>query len=88
MNPAVPIAASPSEFPMPETFYIVDGHYNAYRSFYALRGPNRLSAPDGRPTGAVFIFTRMLLSLIQKQQPNHIAFAFDPKGPTAQAHAG
>lgn len=67
---------------MAERFYIIDGHYNAYRSYYAIRGPNRLSSPDGRPTGAVYIFTRMLLSLLEKRQPAYVAVAFDPKGPT------
>ena len=67
---------------MAGSFYIIDGHHAAYRAYFALRGKEGFYAPDGRPTGAVFIFTKMLISLLNKRNPDNIACAFDPKGPT------
>ncbi len=61
---------------MPETLYLIDGHAQIYRAFYAIEG---LTAPDGRPTGAIFGFVRMLLDLLRRHDPDYIAAAFDPK---------
>jgi DNA polymerase-1 len=61
---------------MPETLYLIDGHAQIYRAFYAIEG---LTAPDGRPTGAIFGFVRMLLDLLRRHEPDYVAAAFDPK---------
>ncbi len=58
---------------------LVDGHSNLYRAFYAVRG---LSAPDGRPTGAVYGFLRMQHKLLRELEPTHVAVAFDAGGET------
>ncbi|MFO7898202.1 MAG: DNA polymerase I [Planctomycetota bacterium] len=59
---------------MSEKFFLIDGHAHCYKSFYAIR---HLSAPDGRPTNAAFGFTRMILNLLKKEEPDYIAAAFD-----------
>jgi len=64
---------------MAETFFIIDGHSHLFRAFYAVRG---LTAPDGRPSNAVFGFTSMLRKLIADHNPDYLAVAFDLPGPT------
>ena len=64
---------------MSERFFVVDGHSHLFRAFYAVHG---LTAPDGRPSNAVFGFTAMLRKLISDQQPDYLAVAFDLPEPT------
>ena len=59
--------------------YIIDGNSYIYRAFYAVRG---LSTSAGQPTNAVFGFVNMLLKVIKEKEPDLLAIAFDPKGPT------
>ena len=61
------------------TVFLIDGSSQMYRAFHAIRG---LTAPDGRPTNAVFGFVNMLRKLIADHQPALIAAAFDVRGPT------
>ena len=61
------------------TVFLIDGSSQMYRAFHAIRG---LSAPDGRPTNAVFGFVTMLRKLIADHRPALIAAAFDVRGPT------
>ncbi len=53
---------------------IVDGHAYAYRAFHAIR---QLSAPDGRPTNAIFGFIKMLGKLRAALQPTHGIVVWD-----------
>ena len=62
-----------------DTVFLIDGSSQMYRAFHAIRG---LTAPDGRPTNAVFGFVNMLRKLIADHQPALIAAAFDVRGPT------
>lgn len=62
---------------MPKTLYIIDGHAQIYRAFYALEG---LTAPDGRPVNAIFQFTRMLIHLIKEKNPDYLIVVFDAPG--------
>ena len=50
-----------------------------YRAYHAIRG---LTAPDGRPTNAVYGFVTMLRKLIDDHHPDYIAASFDLPGPT------
>ncbi len=59
--------------------YLIDGHAQIYRAFYAVEG---LRSPDGRPTNAIFQFTRMLIHLIREQKPDYLAACFDAPGKT------
>jgi DNA polymerase-1 len=53
---------------------IVDGHAYAYRAFYAIRS---LSAPDGRPTNAIYGFVKMLEKMRATVQPSHLVVVWD-----------
>ncbi len=65
---------------MAKTLYIIDGHSQIYRAYYA---PFRdLTSPDGEPTRATYVFCSMLLKLIQERRPDYLAMALD--GPTAK----
>jgi DNA polymerase-1 len=59
--------------------FLVDGHALAYRAFYAI--PN-LTAPDGRPTGAILGFLRKLMRVIREAKPDGLIVVFDGHGPT------
>src|SRR3954449_12034886 len=61
--------------PKSKTFYIIDGHAQIYRAFFA---PFReLSSPSGEPTKATFVFTQMLLNLIDQRKPDYLAMVID-----------
>ncbi|MDH4164569.1 MAG: DNA polymerase I [Nitrospirota bacterium] len=62
-----------------KTLYIIDGNSYIYRAFYAVRG---LTSSKGLPTNAIFGFANMLMKVVKDKQPDMIAVAFDPKGPT------
>jgi len=53
---------------------LLDGNSLLYRAFFALPP---MSAPDGRPTNAVYGFMNMLLRLVADEPPDYIAVAFD-----------
>jgi len=60
---------------MPRSFYVIDGHAQIYRAFYA---PFReLSSPAGEPTKATFVFAQMLLNLVEQRKPDFLAMAID-----------
>ncbi|HEY4056254.1 MAG TPA: 5'-3' exonuclease H3TH domain-containing protein, partial [Kofleriaceae bacterium] len=72
---------------MPERLYIVDGHGYIFRAHYGLmnisRGERqqvRLSTSEGMPTGALYVFTRMLMRLEEDNEPKRIVCVFDHKG--------
>src|SRR3990172_6392821 len=62
-----------------QKLFIIDGNSYIYRAFYAIRS---LSTSHGLPTNAVFGFANMLLKGIKEKNPDLLAIAFDPKGPT------
>ncbi|MDX2091838.1 MAG: DNA polymerase I [Kofleriaceae bacterium] len=71
---------------MPERLYIVDGHGYIFRAHYGLmnisRGERRevrLSTSEGMPTGALYVFTRMLMRLEEDNAPKRMAVVFDDK---------
>jgi len=60
---------------MADTLYIIDGHSQIFRAYYA---PFRnLTSPAGEPTRATFVFTTMLLNLIAQRKPDYLAMAMD-----------
>jgi DNA polymerase-1 len=59
--------------------FIIDGNSYIYRAFYAIRN---LSTSTGFPSNAIFGFANMLLKVIKEKDPDLLAIAFDPKGPT------
>ena len=71
---------------MAERLYIVDGHGYIFRAHYGLmnisRGERkevRLSTSEGMPTGALYVFTRMLMRLEEDNAPARMACVFDDK---------
>jgi DNA polymerase-1 len=61
--------------PMPKTFYIIDGHAQIYRAYFA---PFRdLTSPTGEPTRATFVFTQMLMNLVENRKPDYLAMVID-----------
>lgn len=61
--------------------FIIDGHALAYRAYFAfIRNP--LTNSKGENTSAVYGFTRMLLQLLNKYRPEHLAVVFDSEEET------
>lgn len=70
----------------PPRLLLIDGHALAYRAYFALmrRG---FTTRDGRPTGAIFGFVKMMLEAIGKLRPTCLAVAFDRAAPTFRHEA-
>ena len=60
---------------MKKSFYLIDAMAFAFRAFHAI-GAN-LTDHQGRPTNAVYGFTRILLKILREQNPDFIAVVFD-----------
>lgn len=58
---------------------LLDANSLIHRAYHALPS---LSNSKGQATGAIYGFLNILLSLIKKENPTHLAAAFDLKGPT------
>ncbi len=64
--------------------YLIDGHALAYRTYFALAGvggESRWMTRAGEPTAGTYGFTSVLLRLLEQDNPEYLAVAFD-KGPT------
>lgn len=60
---------------MSKTLYVIDGHAQIYRAYYA---PFRnLTSPTGEPTRATYVFCQMLLNLLRDRKPDYLAMALD-----------
>jgi DNA polymerase-1 len=59
--------------------YVVDGHSQLFRAYHAV---GYLSTSTGVPTQAVLILSTMLWKLVREEQPDYLAIAWDPPGPT------
>jgi DNA polymerase I len=72
---------SPNSQPL---LLLIDGHSLAFRSYYAFskgkKGPLRTST--GIPTSVCFGFLNSLLQVIEKENPQFLAIAFDTKDAT------
>jgi len=64
---------------MTRALYVVDGHSNIFRAYHAME---YLSTSRGQPTHAILILSTMLWKLIREEQPEYLAIALDPPGPT------
>ena len=61
--------------PKSKSFYIIDGHAQIYRAYFA---PFRdLSSPTGEPVKATYVFTQMLLNLIEQRKPDYLCMVID-----------
>ncbi len=58
------------------TLLLIDGHSLAFRAFYALPVES-FTTRDGQHTNAIHGFLAMLIMLLQRENPTHLAVAFD-----------
>ena len=58
------------------TLLVIDGHSLAFRAFYALP-VDSFQNREGQHTNAIHGFISMMLNLLQKEKPTHLAVAFD-----------
>ena len=65
---------------MPDSVYLIDGHAQIFRAYYARMGP--LNAPSGEPTRATHVFWQMLLNLLRDRQPDYLAVVLDTSDET------
>lgn len=63
-----------------EKLVIIDGNSLIYRAFYAL--PPSMKTARGEHTNAIYGFLSMLFKLLEEEQPEYIAVAVDPPGPS------
>ena len=61
--------------------FLLDAYALIYRSYYAFIKNPRVDS-KGRNTSAIFGFVNTLEEVLRKEDPTHIAVAFDPPGPT------
>lgn len=66
--------------------FLIDGHAQIFRMYYAfMRRP--MVNSKGVDTSILFGFTKMLLELIAREKPTHLAVAFDPPAKTFRHEA-
>lgn len=69
-----------------QKIFLIDGHSQIFRMYYAfMRRP--MVNSKGEDTSILFGFTKMLLELIAKEHPTHLAVAFDPPAKTFRHEA-
>lgn len=62
--------------------YLIDGMSVVFRAYHAMSRSGLKSPITNEPTYAVFAFTNILTSLIEKEKPEFIAVLFDSREPT------
>lgn len=67
------------------TIAVIDGNSMIHRAFHAL--PPTMTAPDGRPTNAVFGFTSMLIKMMSELKPDGVIVAWDKGKPAFRTDA-
>ena len=66
---------------MKDKLFLIDGHALIFKMYYAFLKRPMINS-KGYDMSILFGFTKYLLELINKEQPTHIAVAFDPPGGT------
>ncbi|NBC10436.1 MAG: DNA polymerase I [Planctomycetes bacterium] len=67
------------------TLYLIDGHAQMFRAFFAIRGGTSggMTSPvTGEPTNALFAFTGMLIKMFKACSPDYAAMVVDAEGKT------
>jgi len=65
---------------MPPTLYLIDGHALAYRTYFALSATpagQRWMTSTGEPTAGIYGFTSVLFRILEQENPDFLAVAFD-----------
>ncbi len=78
-TPVEPVEATPVPDLKGKTVWVIDSHSLIFQVFHALP---EMTSPRGEPTGAVFGFTRDMLSVLDQRKPDYLFAAFDMSGPT------
>lgn len=60
---------------------LIDGMSLVFRAYHAMFSTG-LKTPSGMPSGAIFGFTNIITSLLERENPDHIAVVFDTAEPT------
>ena len=66
--------------------FLIDAYALIYRSYYTFIKNPRINS-KGVNTSAIFGFINSLEDVLKRENPTHIAVAFDPKGPTFRHEA-
>ncbi len=66
--------------------FLIDAYALIYRSYYAFIKNPRVNS-KGMNTSAIFGFINSLEDVLKREQPSHLAVAFDPQGPTFRHEA-
>src|SRR6266536_3150772 len=74
-------ANSRYDFRMSKKLFLLDGMALVYRSHFALIA-KPIFTSKGVNSSALYGFTQTLLEILSKQQPTHLAVAFDTDAPT------
>jgi DNA polymerase-1 len=61
-----------------KTLFLLDGFALVYRAYFAFINNPRVNSA-GMNTSAIFGFTNVLLDVIHKRKPSHLAVVFDPR---------
>ena len=65
---------------MTKRLVLLDGHALAYRAYFALTaggGNSRWTTSFGEPTAGTYGFASILLRVLERDQPDYLAVAFD-----------
>lgn len=65
---------------MAKKLFVIDGMGQIFRCYYAPF--QNLTAPNGEPTRATYVFTNMLLQLAREQKPDYLIMAMDSRDET------
>ncbi|RIK56109.1 exodeoxyribonuclease IX [candidate division KSB1 bacterium] len=55
--------------------YLIDASPYIFRAYFSI--PGSIRTPEGAPANAVYGYTAFLLDLLKREQPSHLAVAFD-----------
>lgn len=81
----MPLDAAPLATPRPTPLYLVDASVYVFRAWHSI--PDEFQDVQGWPTNAVHGFARFLLDLLEREDPQHIAIAFDEALDSCFRHA-
>ena len=66
--------------------FLLDAYALIYRAYFAFIRAPRINS-KGLNTSAILGFVNTLEDVLKREQPTHIAVAFDPAGPTFRHEA-
>lgn len=61
---------------------VIDGNSILNRAFYGIMGSKMLMTADGTYTNAVYGFLAIMFKMLEEENPEYLAIAFDVKAPT------